>query len=215
VPRPSRKQAILEALAQELEQHPGDRITTAALARAVGVSEAALYRHFPSKARMFEGLIGFAEENVFARINQILDTEKQTEIRTAKIVYLLLGFSGRNPGIARVLLGDALVGERERLHDRVQQFFERIELQLRQVLREASLRQDAVLRTSPEQAAGLLTAFIEGRMQQFVRSRFRVTPVTSWDTDWTVLRHGLFESVAPAQDEMVAGDAGEASTPHG
>jgi TetR/AcrR family transcriptional regulator len=203
VPRPSRKQAILEALARELEQHPGDRITTAALARAVGVSEAALYRHFPSKARMFEGLIGFAEENVFARVNQILEQEKHTEIRAAKVVYLLLGFSGRNPGIARVLLGDALVGERERLHDRVQQFFERIELQLRQVLREAPLRRDAVLRTSPEQAAALLTAFIEGRMQQFVRSRFRATPVSAWDTDWAVLRHGLFETVAPAAGEPV------------
>jgi TetR/AcrR family transcriptional regulator len=192
VPRPSRKQDILEALARELEQNPGDRITTAALARAVGVSEAALYRHFPSKARMFEGLIGFAEENVFARINQILADEPHTQARVAKIVYLLLGFSGRNPGIARVLLGDALVGERERLHDRVQQFFERIEVQLRQVMREAQLRQDAVLRTSPEQAAALLTAFIEGRMQQFLRSRFRTTPVASWDADWAVLQHGLF-----------------------
>lgn len=193
MPRPSRKQAILEALAQELEQHPGDRITTAALARAVGVSEAALYRHFPSKARMFEGLIGFAEENVFARINQILAEEKHTQVRVASVVYLLLGFADRNPGITRVLLGDALVGERERLHDRVQQFFERIDLQLKQILREAALREDASLRTSPENAAALLTAFVEGRMQQYLRSRFQHRSLDAWDADWSVLSHGLFD----------------------
>jgi TetR/AcrR family transcriptional regulator len=193
MPRPSRKQAILEALAQELEQHPGDRITTAALARAVGVSEAALYRHFPSKARMFEGLIGFAEENVFARINQILGEEKNTQVRVARVVYLLLAFADRNPGITRVLLGDALVGERERLHDRVQQFFERIDLQLKQILREATLREDANLRTSPEDAAALLTAFVEGRMHQYLRSRFQHRSLDAWDADWSVLSHGLFD----------------------
>jgi TetR/AcrR family transcriptional regulator len=194
MPRPSRKQAILEALASELEQHPGDRITTAALARAVGVSEAALYRHFPSKARMFEGLIGFAEESVFARVNQILADEKDTRTRVAKVIYLLLGFADRNPGITRVLLGDALVGERERLHDRVQQFFERIDVQLRQILREAQLRQDARLHVSPESAAALLTAFVEGRMQQFLRSRFTQPTLSAWDLDWSVISRGLFES---------------------
>ena len=193
MPRPSRKQAILEALANELEQHPGDRITTAALARAVGVSEAALYRHFPSKARMFEGLIGFAEETVFARINQILDEDRHTQVRIARVIYLLLGFADRNPGIVRVLLGDALVGERERLHERVQQFFERIEVQLRQILREAQLRQDASLRTTPEAGASLLTAFVEGRMQQFLRSRFSQATLSAWDADWRVISHGLFD----------------------
>jgi TetR/AcrR family transcriptional regulator len=192
MPRPSRKQAILEALAGELEQHPGDRITTAALARAVGVSEAALYRHFPSKARMFEGLIGFAEESVFARINQILQDERSTRERVARVLYLLLGFSDRNPGITRVLLGDALVGERERLHDRVQQFFERLDLQLRQVLREAALRQDAELLCAPEAAAGMLTAYVEGRMQQFLRSRFQRPSLAAWEADWAVLSRGLF-----------------------
>jgi len=193
MPRPSRKQAILEALANELEQHPGDRITTAALARAVGVSEAALYRHFPSKARMFEGLISFAEESVFARINQILSEEKNTQVRVANVVFLLLGFSDRNPGITRILLGDALVGERERLHERVQQFFERIDLQLRQILREAQLREDASLRTTPEAGAALLTAFVEGRMQQFLRSRFSEASLSAWDADWSVISHGLFD----------------------
>ena len=193
MPRPSRKQAILEAQANELEQHPGDRITTAALARAVGVSEAALYRHFPSKARMFEGLIGIAEESVFARINQILYEEKNTQLRVARVIFLLLGFADRNPGSSRIRLGDALVGERERLHDRVQQFFERVQLQLRQILREAQMREDASLRTTPEAGAALLTAFVEGRMQQFLRSRFSEPSLSAWEADWEVLSHGLFD----------------------
>ena len=142
---------------------------------------------------MFEGLISFAEENVFARINQILADEKNTQVRVARVIYLLLGFSDRNPGIVRVLLGDALVGERERLHDRVQQFFERVDVQLRQILREAQLRQDASLRTTPEAAAALLTAFVEGRMQQFLRSRFAHNTLSAWEADWQVLSHGLFD----------------------
>ena len=142
---------------------------------------------------MFEGLIGFAEESVFARINQILDEEKNTQLRVARVIFLLLGFADRNPGISRILLGDALVGERERLHDRVQQFFERLELQLRQILREAQMRQDASLRTTPEAGAALLTAFVEGRMQQFLRSRFSEPSLSAWETDWGVLSHGLFD----------------------
>ncbi len=194
MPKASRKQLILETLAHELENHPGDRITTAGLARAVGVSEAALYRHFASKARMFEGLIEFAEETVFARINLILEEEKGTETRCAKVVYLLLGFADRNPGITRVLLGDALVGERERLLERVQQFFERVDVQLRQVLRESNLRGDVQLRLEPEAGASLLTAFIEGRLHQFQRSRFSRPSLAQWDSDWALLRTGLFSN---------------------
>lgn len=192
MPRPSRKQAILEALASELETNPGDRITTASLARAVGVSEAGLYRHFPSKARIFEGLICFAEDGVFSRVNQIMNEEKGTPDRCRMILYLLLGFADHNPGITRVLLGDAIVGERERLHARVEQFFERLTLQFRQVLREADLRNDVVLLVQPEEAAAMLTAFIEGRMHQFVRTRFRQSVLHSWEADWRVLQAGLF-----------------------
>jgi len=197
MPRPSRKQAILEALARELETNPGDRITTAGLARAVGVSEAALYRHFASKARIFEGLIAFAEDGVFSRINQILADERQTRVRCGKILYLLLGFADHNPGITRVLLGDAIVGERERLHERVEKFFDRLTTQLRQVLREAELRRDATLRITPEAAAALLTAYVEGRMQQFLRTRFRQPALADWEQDWRVLQAGLFRE---AQD---------------
>jgi len=201
MPRPSRKQAILETLASQLEQHPGDRITTAALARAVGVSEAALYRHFPSKARMFEGLIGFAEDSVYALIDQVLEEEESTQLRTARMIHVILDFSDRNPGITRVLLGDALVGERERLHDRVQQFFERIDIQLQQILCESDQRLDIGLRVSPDAAAALLTSFVEGRMQRFLRTRFSHSPLSAWEADWRVLSHGLFGAQVPAQTE--------------
>ena len=192
--RIDRKQTILQALAHELESNPGDRITTAALARSVGVSEAALYRHFASKARMFEGLIAFAEETVFSRVNKILAEEKGTQARCGKVLYLMLGFAERNPGITRVLLGDALVGERERLRDRVERFFDRLDTQLRQILREAELRDDARLRISAEAAASLLTAYVEGRLHQYLRTRFASKPLVGWEQDWQALQVGIFES---------------------
>ncbi|MES9843173.1 MAG: nucleoid occlusion factor SlmA [Candidatus Sedimenticola sp. PURPLELP] len=186
-----RKQLILEALASELERKPGVRITTASLAQACGISEAALYRHFASKAKMFEGLIGFAEETVFARINQILEEDKNTRSRCAKVIYLMLAFSARNPGITRVLLGDALVGETERLHVRVEQFFSRLESQFRQILREARMREGGDS-SSAETGAGLMLALVEGRMHQFLRTRFRVSPLDEWEGQWELLDGVLF-----------------------
>jgi TetR/AcrR family transcriptional regulator len=188
----NRKQAILEALARELESRPGARITTAKLAEAVGVSEAALYRHFPSKARMFEGLISFAEDGIFSRINQILEEDRETRQRCARILYLLLAFAERNPGIVRVLLGDALMGEHERLHDRVESFFGRLQTQLRQVLRESLMRDDVKLSVTPEAAAEMLVAYVEGRMRQFLRTRFQVSPLSNWEAEWQILDAGLF-----------------------
>jgi TetR/AcrR family transcriptional regulator len=193
MPRPSRKHAILEGLARELESNPGERITTAGLAKAAGVSEAALYRHFPSKARIFEALIDFAEDGVFTRLNQIVENERHTRLRCERILYLMLGFAERNPGITRVLLGDAIVGERERLHERVERFFDRLTTQLRQVLREAELRRDATLRVKPEVAAAVLTAYVEGRMHQFMRMRFREPILSRWDDEWRILQNGMFE----------------------
>lgn len=187
-----RKQAILEALARELEERPGGRITTAGLARAVGVSEAALYRHFSSKARMFEGLISFAEDGIFSRINQIMEEDRETRQRCARVLYLLLGFAERNPGIVRLLLGDALVGEHERLHERIQVFFERLQMQFRQILREARMREDAVLSVSSEAAAEILVVYVEGRMQQFLRTRFDVSPLSGWEADWGIIDRGIF-----------------------
>ncbi len=188
----NRKQAILEALARELESRPGARITTAKLAEAVGVSEAALYRHFPSKARMFEGLISFAEDGIFSRINQILEEDRETRQRCARILYLLLAFAERNPGIVRVLLGDALMGEHERLHDRVESFFGRLQTQLRQVLRESLMRDDVKLSVTPEAAAEMLVVYVEGRMRQFLRTRFQVSPLSNWEAEWQILDAGLF-----------------------
>jgi TetR/AcrR family transcriptional regulator len=192
MPRPSRKNLILETLAKELETNPGDRITTAGLARAVGVSEAALYRHFASKARMFEGLIVFAEEEVFARVNRILEDEKNTVSRCAKVLYLVLAFADNNAGITRVLLGDVLVGERERLLERVAQFFERLELQLRQILREAAMRNDCELRVNAEAAASLLAAYVDGRLHLFQRSGFKTLTIDSWEDDWEMLQAAVF-----------------------
>jgi TetR/AcrR family transcriptional regulator len=192
MPRPSRKNVILETLARLLEEHPGERITTAGLAQAAGVSEAALYRHFASKARMFEALIGFAEESVFSRINQILEEDKDTASRCYFICYLLLGFADRNPGITRLLLGDALTGENERLHARVQQFFQRVETQFRQVLRESRLRGDPEYRLEPELAAGLLTDWIEGRMHHYRRTHFAESPLTQLEPVWEAFEQVLF-----------------------
>ncbi len=188
-----RRQIILEALASELEKSPGGRITTAALARATGVSEAALYRHFASKAKMFEGLIEFAEESVFARINKILEDEKSTRVRCAQIIYLLLAFADRNPGITRVLLGDALVGERTRLHTRVEQFFARLETQFKQILRESRLREQKQRQAQEiELGASLMVSLIEGRMHQYLRTRFRASPLEQWEGQWRLIEPALF-----------------------
>ena len=192
--RAPRKQLILEALARELELNPGGRITTASLGRAAGISEAALYRHFASKAKMFEGLIDFAEESIFVRINQILQEEQDVRLRCGQLLYLLLAFSDRNPGITRVLLGDALVGETERLMIRVGQFFARLETQLRQILREAEWRGDGMGETDSGVAANLLLAVVEGRMHQYLRSRFEASPLEQWEAQWVLLQNSLFHT---------------------
>jgi len=190
--RPNRRQQILETLARELETNPGTRITTASLARAVGVSEAALYRHFASKAKMFEALIDFAEGSVFGLINTILSQEKNTISRCEKIALLLLGFSERNPGITRVLLGDALVGENERLRVRVAQFFERLETQFKQVLREANLSNDTRAVATIDATANQFLVIIEGKMSQYARSAFEKKPTAYWEEQWAILKKSLF-----------------------
>lgn len=190
--KPSRRQQILEALAHELEKSPGRRITTAGLARAVGVSEAALYRHFPSKAKMFEGLIEFVEETVFGLVNRILSDETQAIARCEKIMVLLLGFSARNPGISRILVGDALTGETERLHHRVGQFFDRIESQFKQILREAEVAGELRGRQHVAATANMLLAVAEGRMNQYVRSNFKRSPMAEWDEQWPLLTAAVF-----------------------
>ncbi len=191
-PKRPRRQQILEALARELENRPGARITTARLAEVVGVSEAALYRHFPSKAKMFEALIEFAEESVFGLANRILGEEIDATRRCERILTMLLTFSDRNPGITRVLLGEALVGEHARLRARVSQFFDRFETQLKQILREGEQVTQLGLRASVAAIANLLMAVVEGRMTQFSRSGFKHSPMESWDQQWQALQVGLF-----------------------
>jgi len=180
----SRKEQILQALALELEQRPGERITTANLAKAVGVSEAALYRHFPSKAKMFEALIEFSEETVFGLINQVINEQSGIFLKVEKIIAIVLTFSARNPGITRVLLGDALIGEHERLLKRTDQFFQRIETQLRQVLREAELKGQLNYQGNIGQFAEVLSSLIEGQLSKYVRSRFVKRPDENWASKW-------------------------------
>lgn len=187
----NRKEQILQALALELEQRPGERITTANLAKAVGVSEAALYRHFPSKAKMFEALIEFSEDAVFGLINQVANSQDETLLQVEKIIGIILTFSSRNPGITRILLGDALVGEHERLLKRSNQFFERIETQLRQILREGELKGQMKYQGNISQFAELLSSFIEGQLSQYVRSRFSKQPNEKWADKWLFLARSI------------------------
>ncbi|MBE0366360.1 nucleoid occlusion factor SlmA [Pseudoalteromonas sp. MMG013] len=186
--RSNRKEQILQSLAQMLETSPGQRITTAKLAAEVGVSEAALYRHFPSKARMFEGLIEFIEDTLLSRINLILDNEKETQSRVYNILVLLLTFSEKNPGITRILTGDALQGEQERLRERVQSFFEKLETQFKQVLRERKLREGKTFLIDEAALANFFLAYVEGKMNQFVRSDFTARPSQQFETQWLELQ---------------------------
>jgi len=183
----SRRQAILQALARELENNPGERVTTAQLAKSLNVSEAALYRHFPSKARMFEGLIEFAEETIFGLINRIIQQETSAVTRCEKIMTLLLQFSAKNPGISSILVGTALTGETERLRHRVNQFFERLETQFRQILRERELTITEAGGRPVNETANLLLTVVEGHLQQYVRSGFRQSPLVVWEKQWQLL----------------------------
>lgn len=177
-----------------LEASPGERITTAALAREVGVSEAALYRHFPSKSKMFEGLIEFIEETIFSRISVILADEKSTLKRCEMLMGLLLAFAERNPGLTRLLTGDALTGETERLRVRIAQFFDRLETQLRQILREAELREGLHPQLPIAAAANLMIALVDGKIVEFVRSGFKRSPIESWQDQWQLIAQGLLKT---------------------
>lgn len=188
-----RKQQILQSLALMLQENPGNRITIAALAAQVGVSEAALYRHFPSKAKMLEGLIGFAEETLFTRINMILKEQTAAPARCRNILYLLLSFIERNPGFARLFAGDALMGETQRLRARMNQLMNRLETELRQVLRQHNTQLTKMPTIQINPSANLLLAAAEGRIIQFVRSEWEVLPTRDWEAQWAVLNKALFD----------------------
>ena len=193
--KPSRRHQILQALALQLEQSPGERITTAGLARAVGVSEAALYRHFPSKARMFEGLIEFIEETIFGLTNRILQDQNLAMVRCEKMLILVLGFAERNPGITRLLSGDVLTGETERLRTRIGKFYERLETQLKQVLREGELNNELKCGDQVGAMANLMLSLLEGRIHQYVRSGFKRSPMSMWPEQWALLRASIVSAV--------------------
>lgn len=183
-PQPGeRRNQILQALAAMLEAPAPERITTAALAARLQVSEAALYRHFASKAQMFDALLDFVEQALFERTAQIVATEDADgRSRAARVVQLLLQFGERNPGLARVLCGDALLLEHARLQQRANQVFERTESQLRQCLRAAAENAGAAAPMAEAQvAASVLIAFCQGRLQRFARSQFRRLPTEQLD----------------------------------
>ncbi len=191
-PKLSRREQILTVLTIELEKKLGLPITTSTLANSGGVSEAALYRHFASKAKMFEALIDYAEECIFSVVNKILEQETDPTIRCYKIINLILSFSEKNPGITRLLIGDILLGENERLHHRVTQFFERIELQIRQILREANLTNGPRPISNIDAAANQMLIYIEGKLSQFVISSFKNKPTEHLEIQWGVIKAGCF-----------------------
>ncbi len=188
-PKPGeRRVQILQALAAMLEQPGAERVTTAALAARLDVSEAALYRHFASKAQMFEGLIEFIEQSVFTLVNQIGEREVPGREQAGRIVAMLVQFAEKNPGMTRVMVGDALVFENERLQNRMNQFFDKIEATLRQTLRDAAAGDGSATPSVDAQVrASLLTAFMVGRLQRFARSGFRRAPSEHLDAALALL----------------------------
>ena len=174
-----RRLQILQTLASMLENPRGDKVTTAALAAKLDVSEAALYRHFASKAQMFEGLIEFAESSLFTLANKVQASEADGVAQAEQIVALLLGFAQKNPGMTRVLIGDALVNEDERLQARINQFIDKLEASMRQSLR---IGQAANAWHGDAQAdAAVLIAYVIGRWQLFAKSGFKRPPQDGWD----------------------------------
>jgi TetR/AcrR family transcriptional regulator len=182
-----RKNQILQVLAEMLEAPKGEKITTAALAARLDVSEAALYRHFASKAQMYEGLIGFVEESVFGLINQI-STEQESGLKQAHaIAAMLLSFAEKNPGMTRVLIGDALVNENERLQMRINQLHDRLEATLKQSLRLAATQGDIDKEADVVAQANLMLAYITGRWHQYAKSGFKRLPTELWQAQGPML----------------------------
>jgi TetR/AcrR family transcriptional regulator len=181
-----RKAQILQTLAAMLENPKGERITTALLAARLEVSEAALYRHFASKAQMFEGLIEFIEQTVFSLVNKIQAEEQDAVKQVEATVATLLGFAQKNPGMTRVLIGDALVNEDERLLSRVNQLLDRLEASLRQSARLAVTAGTFPADWDVNAYANAVIAFVIGRWHQFAKSGFKRAPMEGWAQQWRV-----------------------------
>ncbi|HVS25984.1 MAG TPA: nucleoid occlusion factor SlmA [Burkholderiales bacterium] len=185
-----RKMQILQTLAQMLQNPRAEKITTAALAAKLDISEAALYRHFASKAQMFEGLIEFVEESLFGLINKITSDEQSGLKQLEAMLSMLLGFAEKNPGMTRVLIGDALVNENERLQTRINQLHDRLEASLRQALRFAASRNEIPADLDTAAQANLLMCFVTGRWHQYAKSGFKREPMEHWAGQWRELIRG-------------------------
>ena len=182
-----RKLQILQTIAGMLEQPKGEKITTAALAAKLDISEAALYRHFASKAQMYEGLIEFIEQTVFGLVNKISAEEISGLKQVENIIAMLLGFAQKNRGMTRVLIGDALVNEDERLQQRINQLFDRIETTLKQALRIAVTQNDLDANIDVGAQANVLLCYVIGRWQLFGKSGFTRDPTAQWAAQWPLL----------------------------
>ncbi|AXF84535.1 Nucleoid occlusion factor SlmA [Ephemeroptericola cinctiostellae] len=182
-----RRIQILQTLAHMLENPAGDKITTAGLAKSLGVSEAALYRHFASKAQMFEGLIEFIESSLFGLLNQIAASDVPANEQLKKMVLVLLVFAQKNPGMARVMIGDALVNEHERLQQRITQLIERLSATLKQTLRNAAAEGLWMPAVDVGVYSDVLMSWVVGRWHGFVRSGFKRMPDDAYDAAWFTL----------------------------
>jgi TetR/AcrR family transcriptional regulator len=186
-----RKNQILQTLAQMLEGPAAGKITTAALAKQLDVSEAALYRHFTGKAQMFEGLIEFIEQTLFALINKITNEEQSGLRQCEAVIGVMLGFAQKNRGMTRVLIGDALVNEDEKLQVRINQLHERLEATLRQSLRFATTQNAIAPDVDTSAQANLIMSWINGRWHQYAKSGFRRDPTELWARQWKQLMEGV------------------------
>jgi len=191
----ARRLQILQVLARMLENPKGEKVTTAALAKELDVSEAALYRHFASKAQMFEGLIAFIEETLFGLVNKIAAEQDDGLKQVQAILSSLLGFAEKNPGMTRVLIGDALVNEDERLQVRINQLHDRLEATLKQCLRVAATQGEKAVAgadpaADPGPRANLLLCYVIGRWQQYAKSGFKRIPSELWEKQWPLLERG-------------------------
>ena len=193
-----RRLQILQTLAEMLETPKGERITTAALAARLECSEAALYRHFASKAQMYEGLIDFIEQSLFSVINQITSEESQGLKQIELIIGLLLRFAQRNRGMTRMLIGDALVNEHERLQTRINALLDKIEAAMKQALRIAATQENLKPDADFGALANLLRCYAVGRWEQYARSGFSREPLAQWPQQWPMLYFAcLSQSGAP------------------
>src|SRR5687767_9659438 len=186
-----RKHQILQTVAQMLEQPAGEKITTAALAARLDVSEAALYRHFRGKAQMFEGLIEFIEQTLFALINKITSEEKNGLRQLEAIIGVMLAFAQKNRGMTRVLIGDALVNEDGELQVRINQLHDRLEATLRQSLRFAMTQNAIAQDVDTAVQANLIMSWVNGRWHQFAKSGFKRDPTELWAKQWKQLMEGV------------------------